>query len=187
MITSKVPLIALISLLVVLVAGVLRLGFGTPAAIAWLPVQPATQRAATETAPTLEQPALSSFDTAWQTPLFSPDREPDPDTQKVEVNGLSGLTLVGIFSGGGSHIALLHQQNGQTLRLHIGQRLQSGWTLSSIAANSASFGANGETRVITLHRLTLPVDGDEDKPRVPKTGIVINEAAPRIPGVNENR
>lgn len=187
MMASKVPLIALSGLMLLLFTGVLRLGFGNPAAIEWLPVQPITQHVTRETPPDLEQPALGSFATAWQTPLFSPDRKPDPDTQKVAVNGLSGLTLVGIFSGGGSQIALLHQQNGQTLRLHVGQRLESGWTLSSIAANRASFDANGETRVITLHRLTLPVDGDEDKPRVPKTGIVINEAAPRIPGVNENR
>lgn len=180
MIQGKLPLIAMSGLTLFLALAVVQLYLTGPADVAWLPVHNIVQKSTTEKPPVMNEPALNSFEAAWRQPLFSTDRKPDPEMQKVAVNGLDGMTLVGVFSGGGTQIALLRQQNGQTLRLHVGQRLESGWILSKISGDRATFGANGQMRDITLHRLTLPVDADQNKPRVPKLGIVINEVDPSV-------
>lgn len=91
----------------------------------------------------------------WTHPLFSPDRQPDPQRLGAKVPALSNLTLVGVMMGSGVHYIYLHEAGKPVSKLALGQTLDNGWTLTHLDATSATFARDGKVHTLDLPRLRL--------------------------------
>jgi len=140
----------------VLLAAVAAVLSGAGREPGWLPA-PAARPLADAKATTVELPQISldSLATAWQKPLFSPDRSPDRSAQGPSAD-LAGLVLTGVLINGDLQLALLRDASGHTLRVHQGQPLANGWTLQQLSPLEAQFAYQGQTRSLRLPAPRLP-------------------------------
>ncbi|SHM70383.1 general secretion pathway protein N [Pseudomonas asturiensis] len=125
----------------------------------WLPEQaprdPVDRAAQTHSAPTA---TLDSLANTWKTPLFSPDRSPDPAVRKSEAQAtsLAGLTLTGVILDGTLRVALIKQASGPALKVRQGDRLANGWTLDQLDPMQATFSLDGRNETLRLPAPRLP-------------------------------
>ncbi|MEG5263647.1 hypothetical protein TRP66_05000 [Pseudomonas sp. JDS28PS106] len=149
-------LLGVATLLALLIALMLGGGLHAPD---WLPA-PAPRDPAAHTAQVRQAPtaSLASLSNTWKTPLFSPDRSPDPAVRQTgaQATSLAGLTLTGVLIDGSTRVALLKQAGDKTLKVKQGERLPNGWTLERLDPTQASFGLDGRTEVLRLPAPRLP-------------------------------
>lgn len=128
----------------------------------WVPsAAPAPRLVKAAPAPRLAELASPEREVAWQHPLFSPARQPDPGKAGPAVEQLDGVRLTGVVVDGQRSWALLRLANHSNLKLEQGDALASGWVLRQVDARSATFWRQGQA-----HTLNLPV------PRLPAPGAV---------------
>ncbi|WP_277964256.1 general secretion pathway protein GspN [Pseudomonas sp. RIT-To-2] len=108
--------------------------------------------------PALLQLPDSERQVAWQHPLFSPDRQADAARGGAGAPTLDGVRLSGVVVDGDQRWALVRLANQRSLKLRLGDALDSGWTLAQVSATTATFQRQGQA-----HTLNLPV------PRLPAT------------------
>ena len=120
-----------------------------------LPVQPFTVKAATanehnETLPdfgdaTIAAPPISQLVDMMERPLFYIDRRmPQPEVASTAPPAPLRLKLEGIAIAGGARVAVLRNQNGNSLVQVAEGDLHDGWTLDLLTSTSATFSRNGE-------------------------------------------
>ena len=102
---------------------------------------------------------LGERSVAWQQPLFSPDRQPDPQTSQPEARKLDGVRLTGVVVDNQASWALLRLANQRNVKLKQGEALDDGWVLHQVAAGSATFQRQGLAYTLNLHVPRLPAPG----------------------------
>lgn len=120
--------------------------------------EPATDQA-TAALPVLPAPvALDRLANTWQTPLFSPTRQPDQAARAVRASAadLGGLKLTGIVFAEGVRRALFKQADGRDLSLREGGKLGNGWRLQHIERQAVQFELDGRTQRLQLPTPRLP-------------------------------
>ena len=105
----------------------------------------------------------------WTQPIFSPDRQPDPDREVVTANPLSNLTLTGIVQDGESQWVYLSEPGQPAARLAKGDTLDNGWTLDHLNAHTATFIRQGQTQTLSLPLLRLPPPSEAPTLTLPRT------------------
>lgn len=149
-------LLGIATLLAALIALLLGGSFHSPD---WLPPpeprDPAAHGAPARQAPTA---SLDSLSNTWKTPLFSPDRSPDPAVRQTgaQATSLAGLTLTGVLIDGSTRVALLTQAGGKSLKVKQGERLPNGWTLEQLDPAQARFSLDGRVEALRLPAPRLP-------------------------------
>lgn len=144
--------------------------------------EPATDPATTAL-PVLPAPvALDSMANTWQTPLFSPTRQPDQAARTVRAGAadLGGLKLTGIVFAQGVRRALFKQADGRDLSLREGAKLGNGWRLQHIEQQAVQFELDGRTQRLQLPTPRLPnikSVGPAGRP-VPSASSAANGLAP---------
>jgi general secretion pathway protein N len=149
-------LLGIAALLTGLIALMLGGGVHSPQ---WLPApQPRDSSGPTAVVKHAPTASLDSLSNTWKTPLFSPDRSPDPAVRQagVQATSLTGLTLTGVIIDGDTRVALLKQSGGKGLKVRQGDRLPNGWTLEDLGPMQASFGLDGRLQVLRLPAPRLP-------------------------------
>lgn len=127
----------------------------SPIAAHWLTPTGAPRTA--ELAPPAALPELPQAQraAAWTHPLFSPDRQPDPQRAEAKVPALSKLVLAGVMMGNGVHFIYLREAGKPVNKVALGQTLDNGWTLTHLDATSAIFARDGKAHTLNLPRLRL--------------------------------
>lgn len=142
----------------------------------WLEPLPAPVQRSGNVAP-VAAPSIADQRLAliWQQPLFSPDRHPDPATDRAADTGLAGLTLTGVVKAGAGQWAWL--RDGQrTLTLKVGASLDNGWQLQTLTARQATFVHEGQTRQLSIPTPRLPPPSAGSGPKLPSPSIVHTDA-----------
>jgi general secretion pathway protein N len=142
---------AICVLLAVALLGVLG---GAGRGLSWNATPPGKSAAVTERAVQLTPPKpLASYAEIWQRPLFTADRKPmERVAGEVQGASLGDLELTGIIMTPALRMALLHDRTGdREVRVREGATLPDGrWTLSELAARSATFDSGGERKELVL-------------------------------------
>ncbi|MBK5002063.1 general secretion pathway protein GspN [Pseudomonas sp. S31] len=127
----------------------------SPVAPHWLP--PADVPRSADLAPSvaLPEPPQAQLAKTWTQPLFSPDRQPDPQRPETHVPALSDLALTGVMMGNGVHFIYLREAGKPVSKLALGQPLDNGWTLTDLDPTSATFTRDGKAYTLNLPRLRL--------------------------------
>lgn len=143
----------------------LAVNFAALAALAWVALRPidphwlppADVPRSADLAPDAALPELPQARLAktWIQPLFSPDRQPDPQRHETHVPALSNLALAGVMMGNGVHFIYLREAGKPISKLTLGQTLDNGWTLARLDATSATFTRDGKAYTLNLPRLRL--------------------------------
>ncbi|UTL83195.1 DUF2531 family protein [Pseudomonas putida] len=122
----------------------------------WLPAQkPSATPAHQPPAPLAElaQPVRAA---TWAHPIFSVDRQPDPQQQGQHSPALANLTLTGVVLDGQSRWAYLREGRKPASKVALGSTLASGWTLTRLTALSATFTRAGQQHTLSMPLLRLP-------------------------------
>ena len=122
----------------------------------WLAPRPAAH--APVMAPAAPLPALAEPLRAatWTQPIFSCDRHPDPQGSTAAARPLARFTLTGVMLDGTSRWAYLREGNHRPIKVALGKALDSGWTLSRLDAQAATFTRQGQTHTLSMPLLRLP-------------------------------
>ncbi|WP_447554373.1 hypothetical protein [Vreelandella sp. EE22] len=91
-----------------------------------------------------------------QRPIFSPERQPDPDRAVVTANPLSDVALTAIFQEGETQWVYLDEPGKAVTRLDRGETLDNGWTLEQLSPQTATFVRQGQTQTLSLPMRRLP-------------------------------
>ena len=129
-------------------------------------------------------PELSSFDFIFR-PVFSLTRRPpkraadnkiksgalESGDISAEPKAFEGANLLGIFGSGEVEGAIIRLDNGESIRLDVGEKL-NGWSLQSVSAREIQFvSETGEVAdldmVLSAAQMPLPA---ASAPEVPDTG-----------------
>lgn len=143
--------------------------FSSPAEPEWLAPQPAAHAAAASPPAPLPELAQARRAATWTQPLFSPDRQPDPQGASAAAHALSQLVLTGVVLDGTAQWAYLRDGNHRPLKVALGAELTSGWTLSHLDAQTATFIRQGQTHTLRLPRLRLPPPSHAPAPTLTRT------------------
>ena len=138
------------------------------------------------------RPALSSFDFIFR-PVFAikrvPPEMPVVDGQQATsiderpldevVEGIDGVSLLGIFGSGEVAGVIIRLDNGERQRLPVGESVK-GWTLQSLGSRRAMFRArNGQHAVLEMAFATDQAPADAMTAAAPKAeGSSSNEVKP---------
>ena len=134
----------------------ISLASGAGQSVSWLPagqVREATPVAAP--APLADIPG-QTLALAWQQSMFSPDRQPDLVHKSAGTSSLDGTRLTGVIIDGQAQWVLLQLPDKRNLKLAVGSALDSGWTLTGVTPQQATFSYQGQTRQLRLTLLRLP-------------------------------
>lgn len=150
--TSSLALLAVNASVLLAIAWVVC----TPLEPQWLAPRPAAH--APGMAPPAPLPALAEPLRAatWTQPIFSPDRHPDPHGTTAAAQPLARFTLTGVVLDGTSQWAYLREGSHRAIKVALGTALGSGWTLSRLDAQSATFTRQGQTHTLSMPMLRLP-------------------------------
>lgn len=127
-----------------------------------------------------EKVAIESLKSAWETPLFSPSRE--PDRQGIQTGNQAGqdpaaLQLVGVLMSDEHHgVALIKPQSKAVMHVRIGEQLPSGWQLTDLATDSATLSRNHQTIQLRLRQgPRIHIQGAPKRSHLPKESITIKD------------
>lgn len=150
--TSSLALLAVNASALLAIAWVI----GAPNEAQWLAPRPVAH--APDVAPPAPPPALAEPLRAatWTQPIFSPDRHPDPQGSTAAAQPLSRFTLTGVVLDGTSQWAYLREGNHRAIKVALGTALSSGWTLSRLDVQAATFTRQGQTYTLSMPLLRLP-------------------------------
>jgi general secretion pathway protein N len=153
-----------------LVAGLAWMYVERDQAEQWLPADKTSHASAPRvTAPVLADLSAEQREVAWQKPLFSADRQPDAIKPQASSQQLAGVRLSGVVVDGADCWALLRLADQRSLKLRLGDALDSGWVLKHVEATRVTFERQGQT-----HTLNLPV------PRLPAPAPVSLITLPHV-------
>ncbi|WP_447530172.1 hypothetical protein [Vreelandella sp. TE19] len=154
----------------VLLLALLAWIFYTPARPQWLPAD-SPEATSASVAPLEARADLASArrSMVWTQPIFSPDRQADPDRQAVTANPLSSLTLAGIFQEGDAQWVYVDEPGQAMIKLNRGDTLDNGWTLEHLTPRTATFVRQGQTQTLSLPMLRLPPPSRAPTLTLPRT------------------
>lgn len=140
-----------------LLAGVAAsLALGAGQSVSWLPAAEVHEAAsAPAPASTTDLPG-QALALTWQQSMFSPDRQPDRETGTAATSSLDGAHLTGVIIDGQSQWVLLQLPDKRNIKLAVGSSLDSGWALTGVTSQQATFSHQGQTRQLRLTLLRLP-------------------------------
>ncbi|CAG8863355.1 hypothetical protein PS627_00293 [Pseudomonas fluorescens] len=160
-----------LALLAVNASALLAIGWviSAPAEPHWLAPKRAAQ--ATATPPPAPPPELAHALRAatWTRPIFSPDRQPDPQGASAAAQPLSRFSLTGVVLDSTSQWAYLREGSHRPIKVALGAVLTSGWTLSHLDAQSATFIRDGQTHTLSMPLLRLPPPSKTPVLTLPRT------------------
>ncbi|MDH4846014.1 general secretion pathway protein GspN [Pseudomonas sp. BN505] len=122
----------------------------------WLPRQKPTAITTPRPPAPLPELAQSARATTWNQPIFSVDRQPDPQRQGQRTSVLANLALSGVVLDGQSRWAYLHEGHKPARKVALGTTLDNGWTLTELTALTATFTRAGQTHTLSMPLLRLP-------------------------------
>lgn len=112
------------------------------------------------TAPTQTSPAVSldSLASAWQRPLFSPDRTADRAPAATQSGAdFSGVLLTGVVVDGEQRFAFFKLPDGRAVVAREGAGMGSDWVVSQITARQVELSRQGTRQVLQLLTPRLPL------------------------------
>lgn len=142
-----------------------------PLTVHWLAEVKLTQRVVNSIPETTGIPPLETLSSAWEQPIFSVDRAPDTAVIEVNEEGPGDLVLKGTVITKESKIALITDGENGIYRLHVGEKLPSGWVLESLSEVSATFSANEQKTTLSLLRPHLPQPDTAAQQKLPQEAV----------------
>lgn len=148
--------LALLGTAALLAGAAVSLAGGAGQSVSWLPPSQARETVnVAAPAPMADMPA-QALALTWQQSMFSPDRQPDPVNGTAGTSSLDGTRLTGVIIDGQAQWVLLQLPDKRTIKLAVGSALDSGWTLTGVTPQQATFNGQGQTRQLRLTLLRLP-------------------------------
>lgn len=129
---------------------------GAGQTVTWLPPGPARESAHVAAPVPLADMPEQTLALTWQQSMFSPERQPDLVRNSPGTSSLDGTRLTGVIIDGQAQWVLLQLPDKRTLKLAVGSALDSGWTLTGVTPQQATFSYQGQTRQLRLTLLRLP-------------------------------
>lgn len=169
-------LLVLIVVLALLLSLSLRIATHPLAALRWLPPEATRHEALKEETPP-HIPTPADMQRVWEHPIFSPDRQPDPPLLSNSDEAMDGYSLQGLIGTHQVMVALLRSPEGKTLRLHVGDALPNGWSLSAIAGDRATLTNEERAVSLRLQRPRLP-DHPSTHKRLPEGAVTLKPQDP---------
>ncbi|KAF1051127.1 MAG: hypothetical protein GAK43_02550 [Stenotrophomonas maltophilia] len=122
-------------------------------ALEWVPVAaPASVSADARVLESTDVSAAADLSPAWQQPLFSPQRQPDPvlATAQPGAPGMESFSVTGIVLTASLRITMLRQGSEPPVKVREGDQLPNGWSVAAIFDRHVLFKLDNREQTLWL-------------------------------------